>query len=127
MEVAEGRLGRQNPAQDDLLLSALVGGRVIAPLGRSWVGGTEAAFQALEEGMSLDLKALLTPEKGLIFRITHIDNVSWILDHGVHCRNSQVRDPSFRDIGNPDLIAKRARRVVPLGPQGTLSDYIACS
>lgn len=66
----------------------------------------------------------LTPEKALIFRITHIENVPWILANGLHCRNSGVLDPNYRDIGNPDLIAKRAGRVVPIPPGGTLSDYI---
>ena len=67
---------------------------------------------------------LLAPEKAFIFRITHIANVPWILDHGLHCRNSEIRDPHYREIGNPDLIDKRARRVVPIQPGGTLSDYV---
>lgn len=66
----------------------------------------------------------LSPEKGLIFRITHIDNVPWVLANGLHCRRSQVCDPNYRDIGNPDLIQKRHHRVVPIPPGGTLSDYI---
>lgn len=66
----------------------------------------------------------LSPEKGLIFRITHIDNVPWILEHGLHCGNSEIRDPDYREIGNPDLIAKRNRRPVPRPPWGTLSDYV---
>jgi hypothetical protein len=65
-----------------------------------------------------------SPEKALIFRITHIDNVPWILINGLHCRNSKKRDPNYREIGNPDLISKRAHRVVPISPGGTLSDYI---
>jgi hypothetical protein len=74
---------------------------------------------------SVDLRALLNPEKGLIFRITHIDNVPWILEHGLHCRSSGILDPQFRDIGDPDLIRKRAPREVPVPPGGTLSDHIA--
>ena len=66
----------------------------------------------------------LTPEKGLIFRITHIDNVPWLLDHGLHCPTSDLRDPGFRRIGNLDLIARRAHRVVPIPPGGTLEDYV---
>ena len=66
----------------------------------------------------------LSPQKALIFRITHIENVPWILANGLHCRSSGVLDPNYRDIGNPDLIAKRAHRVVPIPPGGTLSDYI---
>jgi len=66
----------------------------------------------------------LNPDKALVFRITHIANVPWILDHGLHCRNSPERDPAFREIGNPELIEKRAGREVPLPPGGLLSDYI---
>lgn len=66
----------------------------------------------------------LTPERGLIFRITHIENVPWILSNGLHCRNSPTRDAAYRDIGNPDLIQKRTHRALPIPPGGTLSDYI---
>jgi hypothetical protein len=66
----------------------------------------------------------LGADKAFIFRITHIENVPWILQHGLHCRNASVSDPNYRDIGNPDLIAKRARRDVPIPPGGTLSDYV---
>jgi len=66
----------------------------------------------------------LSPEKTLIFRITHVDNVPWLLQNGVHCRNSNQRDPNYREIGNPDLIAKRVHRSIPISPGGTLSDYI---
>lgn len=66
----------------------------------------------------------LNPEKALIFRITHLQNVPWILDHGMHCRSSEVRDPSFVSIGNDELIEKRAAWPVPTGPRGTLSDYV---
>jgi hypothetical protein len=66
----------------------------------------------------------LKPENGLIFRIAHIDNVPWILDHGLHCQNSPERDPNYVEIGNPELIVKRAYRPVFIPPGGVLSDYI---
>ena len=66
----------------------------------------------------------LQPEKGLIFRIVHVDNVPWILDHGLHCRNSPDQDPNYVNIGSADLIDKRSRRQVPISPGGTLSDYV---
>lgn len=66
----------------------------------------------------------LGPDRAFIFRITHIENVPWMLQHGLHCRNASVCDPNYRDIGNPDLIARRAHRQVPIPPGGTLSDYI---
>ncbi|MCF6314420.1 MAG: DUF4433 domain-containing protein [Verrucomicrobiales bacterium] len=66
----------------------------------------------------------LNPDKALIFRITHVDNLPWILEHGLHCRNSSDQDPNFKNIGNPDLMDRRNRREVPVEPGGTLSDYV---
>jgi hypothetical protein len=66
----------------------------------------------------------LTPEKGLIFRITHIANVPWILDHGLHCRKTAELDPNYVEIGHPELIQKRTHRQVPIPPGGVLSDFI---
>lgn len=74
--------------------------------------------------MAGDYSELLNPDKALIFRITHRDNVPWILDNGLHARNGALSDPNFRRIGNPDLIRKRNDHPVPAGPCGTLSDYI---
>lgn len=59
-----------------------------------------------------------------IFRITHIKNVPWILRHGLHCRSSDIADPDFVPIGNPDLIHKRSDRPVPIPPGGWLADYV---
>ncbi|MEQ9245541.1 MAG: DUF4433 domain-containing protein [Nitratireductor sp.] len=69
--------------------------------------------------MALDL----SPERGLLFRITHIDNLPWLLANGLHCANGAA-DPNFVSIGNPDLIGKRAHRQVPIEPGGTLADYV---
>ena len=66
----------------------------------------------------------LNPEKALIFRITHRDNVPWILDNGLHCRNSESFDPDFVNIGSLELIDKRQNRVIEVPPGGTLSDYV---
>jgi hypothetical protein len=66
----------------------------------------------------------LTQQNGLIFRITHRDNVPWILDSGMHARNGKKFDPNYRNIGNVDLINKRSQRPVGVPPFGTLSDYV---
>ena len=66
----------------------------------------------------------LNPTKALVWRIVHRDNMPWILGNGLHCANSNVRDPGFVSIGNSDLIDKRSTRVVPVAPGGTLSDYV---
>lgn len=66
----------------------------------------------------------LNPQKALVWRIVHKDNLPWILANGLHCANANVIDPNYVSIGNPDLIDKRRHRVVPEPPGGTLSDYI---
>jgi hypothetical protein len=70
--------------------------------------------------MALDL----TAARGLLFRITHVDNLPWLLSNGLHCANGAAADPNFVAIGNRDLIGKRALRRVPIAPGGTLADYV---
>ena len=70
------------------------------------------------------MSSSLNPTKGLIFRITHRDNLTWILDNGLHCKSAQHADAGFITIGNTELIDKRTFRRVPVSPGGTLSDYI---
>lgn len=64
------------------------------------------------------------PKPTIIYRITHYRNVPWILDHGVHCRTSPEQDPNFINIGNKDLIDRRASRSVLIPPGGCLNDYV---
>jgi ssDNA thymidine ADP-ribosyltransferase, DarT len=66
----------------------------------------------------------LNPEKALIWRICHRDNLPWILDHGVACANSNSLAPNYIKIGNAGLIGKRRLRSVPILPGGTLADYV---
>lgn len=66
----------------------------------------------------------LNPEKALIWRIVHRDNLPWILCNGLHCKNSVTQDPDYVAIGNADLIDRRGHRAVPVAPGGTLSDYV---
>ena len=66
----------------------------------------------------------LNPEKALIWRIVHRDNLPWVLDNGLHCANSGVLSPTYVNIGNADLIDKRRHRQVPIAPGGTLADYV---
>lgn len=74
--------------------------------------------------MNTGQASFLTQERALIFRITHVDNVPWLLANGVQCRSSDRVDPNYVNIGNPDLIEKRRTRTVPIPPGGTLSDYV---
>lgn len=66
----------------------------------------------------------LTAERAWIFRISHVENLEWMLRNGVCCRSSGLFDPNYRTIGNPELIRKRASRSVPVPPGGTLEDYV---
>lgn len=66
----------------------------------------------------------LNPEKALIWRIVHRNNLPWILDNGLHCANSEMRFDAYVTIGNADLIDRRKSREVPIAPGGTLADYV---
>ncbi|WP_338583337.1 DUF4433 domain-containing protein [Pseudomonas sp. MAG733B] len=66
----------------------------------------------------------LNPEKALIWRIVHRDNLPWILDNGLHCANSTTQASQYVNIGNVDLIDKRRTRRVPIAPEGVLADYV---
>ena len=68
--------------------------------------------------------AELNPEKALMFRIIHRDNLPWVLDNGLYCGNSAVRAPNWVSIGNPELISKRATHPVQPPPGGHLNDYV---
>lgn len=59
-----------------------------------------------------------------IFRITHIHNLPFILQHGLYCPEAELQDPAFQPIGFPTLIEYRKERVVPVSPGGNLHDYI---
>lgn len=66
----------------------------------------------------------LNPQKALVWRIVHRHNVPWILDNGLHGGNSIAKCPTWVNIGNAELIDKRAHHPVPLPPGGFLNDYV---
>lgn len=47
-----------------------------------------------------------------IYRMTHIDNVPFIVQNGLWSKLSPVHDPNFIPIGNPDIIDKRTNSAV---------------
>lgn len=69
-------------------------------------------------------KELLNPEKALIFRIVHKNNIGSVLQTGCQCRSAVAAQAGYVEIGNQELIQKRTQRVVPCPPGGTLSDYV---
>ncbi|MFC0180134.1 type II toxin-antitoxin system toxin DNA ADP-ribosyl transferase DarT [Thorsellia kenyensis] len=66
----------------------------------------------------------LNSKKALIWRITHRQNIPWILINGLHAGNETARSQNWITIGNEELINRRGNRTVPLVPQGVLNDYI---
>lgn len=66
----------------------------------------------------------LNPQKALIWRIVHRDNLPWILDNGLSSGNSDHLSSTWVHIGNPELTGKRATHQVPLEPGGYLNDYV---
>ncbi len=74
--------------------------------------------------MMYDYSQTLNPQKALIWRIVHRDNIPWVLDNGLHCGNSTAQAPNWVHIGSPELIDKRAAHPVPVGMGGYLNDYV---
>ncbi|MGM8850030.1 type II toxin-antitoxin system toxin DNA ADP-ribosyl transferase DarT [Salinicola halophyticus] len=74
--------------------------------------------------MANDLSRSLNHDKALIFRITHRDNLPWLLANGLYCRSAAEQDAHFTTIGKQELIDKRVTRPVPPPSGGMLSDYI---
>ena len=66
-----------------------------------------------------------TTQHLFICRMTHIDNVSFIVQNGLWSKLSPVQDPNFIPIGNPDIIDKRTNKtVVVIPPGGVLGESL---
>ena len=74
--------------------------------------------------MAYNYSESLNPQKALIWRILHLDNLPWVLHNGLHCGNSKVKTPAWVSIGNDELISKRASHPVPIALGGMLNDYV---
>ena len=60
-----------------------------------------------------------------IYRLTHLDNLSATLQHGLFCRNHQAPSAvAYHNIGDASLTDRRNRIAVPLAPGGVLNDYV---
>ena len=53
-----------------------------------------------------------------IFRMVHIDNLSFLLKHGLWAELSECKDPDFRPIGNASVISRRTHKEVGINPPG---------
>lgn len=77
----------------------------------------------LVAAMKTPQSAKLTKQNAYIWRIIHIENMPAVWVNGCQCRTDTAAN-SFTDIGNVDLIGRRATINVPIAPGGTLSDYV---
>ena len=60
-----------------------------------------------------------------IYHFTHLDNLEAILDHGLLSVNEQHRTGlQHNSIANSDIQQRRASMDVPVGPGGTVHDYV---
>lgn len=66
----------------------------------------------------------LNAKYALIWRITHCDNLPWLIQNGLHCANTAVPCNDWLTIGNKELIAKRSSKAVPIRSGGVLNDYV---
>jgi hypothetical protein len=65
------------------------------------------------------------PDIVKVYRIVHIDNVKYLLTHGIFNRVHANADPDYINIGDSDLISKRHDYPVGVNPPGgALGDYV---
>lgn len=71
--------------------------------------------------MTLDF---LSPDKGYLFRLIHIENLEWDLLNGCHSKNSPQKNPNYVSIGTEAIVKRRTEWPVRIEPKGTLADYV---
>jgi hypothetical protein len=49
-----------------------------------------------------------------LYRLTHIENIPHILEHGITHAASEKANPNYQPIGDPSLISSRGNRIVPI-------------
>ncbi len=66
------------------------------------------------------------PKDIYLYRITHLNNLDYILKTGIlTCPNHPSADPDYINIGDTTLIKSRKSRDIMIEPKGTFSDYVA--
>lgn len=60
-----------------------------------------------------------------VFRIVHIDNMEYLMRHGMFTRDNGNADPNYINIGDPELIINRSVYRVKIDPpNGLLGEYV---
>lgn len=66
------------------------------------------------------------PDKIYLYRITHIDNLDFILKSGkLTCPSHADCDPNYIGIGDSTLINNRNLKQISVEPEGDFTDYVA--
>src|SRR5690625_5018622 len=65
------------------------------------------------------------PNRILLYRITHFQNLDFILQNGLNCPYIQTQDTNYVNIGKKDIIDKRGAKPVRLKPSpGMIREYV---
>lgn len=65
------------------------------------------------------------PNIVMVYRIVHIDNIDYLLKHGMYINSSSKADPNYINIGDNTLINQRKNYTVSINPpNGVLGDYV---
>lgn len=66
----------------------------------------------------------MDPQKIWIYRITHFQNLEYILQNGIYYRNSPYFDPNYVNIGSVDIINHRDTMPVKCFQGDTVNQYV---
>ena len=59
-----------------------------------------------------------------VYRMTHIENIKHILKYGITGRNSLIKNPNYKNIGDTSLIETRKSKEVKVGLMVDYSLYL---
>jgi hypothetical protein len=59
-----------------------------------------------------------------VYRIIPIQNLEYILQDGLYCKNAHKKDTGFVTIGSKEIITERDNRIVACYPDSVVNDYV---
>lgn len=65
------------------------------------------------------------PDPLWVFRMVHVDNLRFVLEHGLYAGTHPDRDPDYIFIGDSTLTQQRQSFIIPLEGAGNIGDYVA--
>lgn len=58
-----------------------------------------------------------------LYRLTHIENIPHILEHGITHATSEKANPNYQPIGDPTLISTRNDKIIPITRRRALGEF----